>query len=214
MYQKVFFYIDSLYEWGKGFPNRTARIAFHEEARRLFRRARWEIVPGANSAESDTAVKGKQSLYLHPMEFSGVILTEEIASVRNALRYARNFRIRNVGQFDIYRDMSDEDYCAYLDSRREEIIQDILLHYKTKRRDLFYTCDMSESIGRGYRILRVGHDDRYGDRAFQYVNELIDELIADGRLKTGNTEYGRGIRTALQSELKPARTHRERMVSA
>ena len=93
-------------------------------------------------------------------------------------------------------------------------IKDILLHYKTKRRDLFYTCDMSESIGREYRILRVGHDDRYGDRAFQYVNELINELISDGRLRTGNTKYGRGIRTALQSELRPIRSHRERQVSA
>ena len=73
---------------------------------------------------------------------------------------------------------------------------------------------MSESIGREYRILRVGHDDRYGDRAFQYVSELIDELINDGRLRTGNTKNGRGIRTALQSELKTARSHKEKRASA
>ena len=171
MYQKVYFYIDSTYEWGKGFPNRTAKIAFHEEAKRIFRCAGWEIIPGSSSAESDTAVKGKQSLYLHPMEFTGVILAEEITAVRNALRSARNFRLRNIGQFEMYQDMSDKEYAAYLESRREEIIKDILLHYKTKRRDLFYTCDMSESIGREYRILRVGHDDRYGDQAFQYVKQ-------------------------------------------
>lgn len=214
MYQKVYFYIDSTYEWGKGFPNRTARIAFHEEAKRIFRCAGWEIIPGSSAAESDTAVKGKQSLYLHPMEFTGVILAEEIAAVRNALRSARNFRLRNIGQFEMYQDMSDKEYAAYLESRREEIIKDILLHYKTRRRDLFYTCDMSESIGREYRIYRVGHDDRYGDRAFQYVSELIDELINDGRLRTGNTKNGRGIRTALQSELKTARSHKEKRASA
>ena len=112
MYQKVYFYIDSTYEWGKGFPNRTARIAFHEEAKRIFRCAGWEIIPGNSSAESDTAVKGKQSLYLHPMEFTGVILAEEIAAVRNALRSARNFRLRNIGQFEMYQDMSDKDYAA------------------------------------------------------------------------------------------------------
>ena len=214
MYQKVYFYIDSLYEWGKGFPNRTARIVFHEEARRIFRCAGWEIIPGNSSAESDTAIKGKQSLYLHPMEFTGVILSEEVASVRNALRSARNFRLRSIGQFETYQDMSDADYYAYLESRRDEMIEAILSNYKTKRRDLFFTCDMSETIGRDYRILRVGHDERYGDRAYQYINDLIEMLIADGRLRTGNTKYGRGIRTALKSELQNSRSHQERQASA
>ena len=214
MYQKVYFYIDSLYEWGKGFPSRSARIAFHEEAKRLFRRAGWEIVPGSNSAESDTAVKDKQALYLHPMEFSGVILAEEIPAIRNMLAAARNFQLRNIGRFGTYQDLSDEDYIAYLDSRKTEIIDDILRHYKTRRRDLFYTCDMSESIGREYRIPRVGHEDQYGDSAFHYVRQLIDELIADGRLRTGNTKYGQGIRTALQSELKYGINHNARRAGA
>ena len=214
MYQKVYFYIDSQYRWGHGFPNRTANIQFHEEVRRLFRCADWEIRPGCNSAESDTAVKGKQSLYLHPMEFSGVILTEEIPSVQNAIRAARSFRLRNIGRFEIYQDMSDEDYMAYLDSRREEMIGDILARYKTGRRNLFYTGDMSESIGSKYRILRLGHDARYRDRAFQYVADLINELIRDGRLRTGETNAGLGIRTALQYELKANRSQEQRRISA
>ena len=97
MYQKVYFYIDSLYEWGHGFPNSTARIAFHEEARRLFRCAGWEIIPGPG-CEGDYAVKGKQSLFLHPAEFSGVILAEEVSRVRNALRTAKSFHLRSIGR--------------------------------------------------------------------------------------------------------------------
>lgn len=95
MYQKVCFCIDSKYERGKGFPDRTARIAFQEEAKRLLRCAGWEIIPGPG-CEGDYAVKGKQSLFLHPTEFSGVILAEEVASVRTALRPARCFRLRNI----------------------------------------------------------------------------------------------------------------------
>lgn len=81
-------------------------------------------------------VKGKQALYLHPMEFSGIILAEEIPSVQNAIRAARSFRLRNIGRFEFYQEMSDEDYKAYLDSRREEMIGDILARYKTGRKNI------------------------------------------------------------------------------
>jgi hypothetical protein len=97
MYQKVCFYIDSMYEHGKGFPDRTARIAFQDEAKRLLRCAGWEIIPGLG-CEGDYAVKGKQSLRLHPAEFSGVILAEEVGRVRNALRVARSFHLRSIGR--------------------------------------------------------------------------------------------------------------------
>ena len=110
--------------------------------------------------------------------------------------------------------MSDVDYYAYLRSRREEITADILRNYKTKSRDMFYTGNMTEIIGRKYRILRVGCDSQSYDMAFRYIDELTEELITDGRLITGNTKYGRGIRTALKSELQPSLSHAERRVSA
>ena len=97
MHQKVCFYIDSMYVRGKGFPDRTARIAFQEEAKRLFRCAGWEIIPGPGF-EGDQAVKGKQSLFLHPSGFSGVILAEEVGRVRNALRAAKSFHLRSIGR--------------------------------------------------------------------------------------------------------------------
>ena len=214
MFQKVYFYIDSMYQWDQGFPNQMTRIAFREETRRIFRCAGWEINPGFSSATCDSATKGRQSLYLHPMEFSGIIQTEEIVPVQNALRTAQSFRLRSIGRFEFYHDMSDEEYKAYLDSRRGEMIEDILTRYKTSRRNLFYTGDMSESVDRKYRILRIGHNEEYDDRAFQYIKELIDELIVKGQLRTGRTKAGMGIRTALQCELKTELSHKERQASA
>ncbi len=202
MYQKVCFYIDSKYHWGRGYPDRASRIEFQEETRRLFRYAGWTIIPGNMSGVCDTAVKGKQSLYLHPMDFSGVILAEEVSGIRCFLQSARSFRLRNIGRFDIYQDISDEDYAAYLESRRDEIIADILEHYKTKRRNLYYTGDMSESIADDYRIKRIGDEANHGDATAQYVLKLIDELIADGRLRTAETKSGTGIRTAVPADFK------------
>ena len=213
MYQKVSFFIDSQYDYGHGFPNISAEIAFKEEVKRLFRCAGWEIISGYGS-ESDYAVKGKQTLGLYPTEFEGIILTEEIPFVRNAMRPAKLFRISNIGRNEFYQDMSDVDYYAYLRSRREEITAGILRNYPTKSRDMFYTGNMTEIIGRKYRIFRVGCDSQPYDMAFRYIDELTEELIADGRLITGDTKHGRGIRTALQSEQKPIHSHRERQVSA
>ena len=213
MYQKVCFYIHSQCERGRGFPNISSEIAFREEVKRLFRCAGWEIISGFGS-ESDHAVKGRQTLCLYPTGFVGIILTEEIPSVRNAMRPAKHFRISNIERNEFYQAMSDVDYYAYLQSRREEIIADILRNFKTKSKDMFYTGTMTEIIGRKYLILRVGCDSQRYDMAYRYVDELTEELIADGRLRTGNTKYGRGIRTALQSELKSARSHMERQVSA
>ncbi len=95
MYQKVCFYIDSMYERGKGFPDRQARIAFRDEAKRLLRCAGWEIIPGPG-CEGDYAMKGKQFLSLLPTKFSGVIIADEVAHVRTALRAARCFQLKNI----------------------------------------------------------------------------------------------------------------------
>jgi len=203
MYQKINFYIDSQYQWGHGFPDSVSESSFHQEARQFFQAAGWKVSSGRLSGESDTATKGKQSLYLHPMEFSGVILTEEVPELKHILSSAKTFRLRSVGQFEIYQDMSDQDYAEYLESCRTEIIEDILANYRTKRKNQFIVnCNMAEKIGQEYRILRVNSPDHIGDKAYMYVGKLIEELIADGRLRTGATKKGLGIRTAVPSDFK------------
>ena len=176
MYQKVCFYIRSQCDRGQGFPSISSEIAFREEVKRLFRCAGWEIISGYGS-ESDHAVKGKQTLSLYPTGFVGIILTEEIPSVRNAMRPAKHFRISNIERDEFYQDMSDMDYYAYLQSRREEIIADILRNYKTRSRDMFYTGNMTEIIGRKYLILRVGCDSQPYDSLRSSLH-LINYILA------------------------------------
>jgi len=208
MYRKSCFYIDSGYRYGSGFPSETAKSMFHNEAAEIFAGIGWRIQKGDRSLGCcDTAVKGKQELYLHPMELSGVILSEEIPVIENAISGAKSFRLRETRFFDCYEDMSDEAYATYLDEHRSEMVQAILSAYKTKRRNLFIPGDISEQVGKPFRILRVGVGNTADDMAYERVRQLTEELIAEGLLVTAQTTRGRGIRTAVQTGSKNASRH-------
>ena len=71
-YRKVYFRIRSRYQFDSGWPAETDAAKFHEESRSLFQSAGWGLHPGGDST-SDTVTKGWQELYLHPMNFSGII---------------------------------------------------------------------------------------------------------------------------------------------
>ena len=102
--------------------------------------------------------------------------------------------------------MSDEAYAAYLDEHREEMIQAILSAYTTKRRNLFIPDDISERIGKPFRVLRLASKKESGDMAYDRVRQLVEELIRDGRLVTAQTRYGRGIRATVPADARqPAR---------
>lgn len=72
-YRKVYFRIRSRYQFDSGWPAETDAAKFHEESRSLFQSVGWDLQPGGDST-SDTVTKGWQELYLHPMNFSGIML--------------------------------------------------------------------------------------------------------------------------------------------
>ena len=205
MYRKTYFDIDSGYRWGTGYPNDEARQTFKEESRAIFERLGWEIRRAAEGSGScDIAVKGKQELYLHPMQFSGVILTEDVPDIEAAIRAANGIQLLGTRSLERYEDMSDEACAAFLDEHREEMIGAILSAYTTKRRNLFIASDISERIGEPFRIRRLASKDTSGDMAYERVKQLVEELVTDGRLVTAETRHGRGIRAAVPAESKKA----------
>ena len=84
-YRKVYFRIRSRYQFDSGWPAETDAAKFHEESRSLFQSAGWDLQPGGDST-SDTVIKGQQELYLHPMNFSGIIEMDEIPAIQELLR--------------------------------------------------------------------------------------------------------------------------------
>ena len=202
-YKEVYFRIRSQYEGYRGFPNEQAEIDFKEESRRLFRAAGWTVhAEPLHSGVSDTVSKGQQKLYLHPMSFSGVILEEAIAQLEDLFTQAETFQCYAVDRYKEYVVLSDEDYWALLESRREEIVSAILERYRTKRKNLFITGVTGMDIAKQFSVNRV--NDKFGHRnkANLFVSSLVVQLIAEGRLVTADTKNGQGVRTATKEELK------------
>ena len=202
-YQEVYFYLDSQYQYGQGWLSDHDANAFHDEINRLFTGAGWEIRASDLSSASDSALKGKQELYLHPMMVSGVMLPEEIPRVEDVLRGAETLKLRETRTFTNYLDMDDDTYRAHLESRQDEMISAILECYRTKRRDLFIAWDQTGRIAKPFIIPRLESRRQSGDMAEDLIAKLTGDLIAEGRLITATTRHGVGCRTALKSELAP-----------
>lgn len=204
MYQQTYFTIQGAYEWDKGFPNRKSADEFYGEVAELFRSAGWEYEPGDGYGGNARAFREKESLYLHPMEISGIVLKSSVPEIESLLARAVTFRhIQTYGRTE-YVEMSDGAYQAYLESRRGEIESAILERFKTKRSNLYLTGDQSETIARPFHIYRLEAVKAYQpDLSVLYVRRLIDGMVADGRLSVAETRSGRGIRTAGALKASP-----------
>lgn len=200
-YRKIYFRIRSKYEHDRGFRDPRDEAAFRKELSELFGSAGWQYRRSKSSSISDTVVKGEQDLYLHPMNFSGVIREEEAPAIRALLEKARTFQCYGVDYYEPYLEMSDEEYLAHLESERKEIITSILERYKTKRCDLFHACGFTMGIAEQFTVHRVCDKEGRRNKAYQYVGQLTQELIDSGRLITANTRNGLGICTATMKEV-------------
>lgn len=202
-YQSTYFRIRSRYQFDSGWPDEGAERAFREESRALFQSAGWELHPArADSGSSDTVTKGQQDLYLHPMNFSGVIRTDEIPRLQALLAGAQTFQCQGVDCYERYWDLTDAAYLERLEAQREEIIEAILERYQTKRKNLYVTGPAERSIVKQFSVHRLCDKDGKNNLANRYVGELVEQLIQEGQLVTAETKNGRGIRTATGAELR------------
>ena len=109
---------------------------------------------------------------------------------------------RSADCYEEYLDMSDEEYRATLESKRDEITAFTLEQHRTKRSNLYITDDAAEHIAKHFEICRLcdkGRENRIGRR---FVSELITQLLQEGRLVAADTTHGVGIRTATAKELR------------
>lgn len=202
-YREVYFRIRSSYQYDSGWPDEGVERAFREESRRLFQTAGWELHPAREgSSSSDTVTKGQQDLYLHPMNFSGVIQTDEIPRLQELLEGAQTFQCQGVDCYERYWELTDEEYLAQLESKRGEIMQAILDRYQTKRRNLYVTGPAALSIAKKFSVHRLCDKDGNRNLANQFVEELVEQLIRDGHLVTAETKNGLGIRTVAGAEIR------------
>lgn len=108
-----------------------------------------------------------------------------LAKICAELSKARTFRCYAVDCYEEYTDLSDEEYRAALETRREEIT-DSVASYFAQIFDIFRLCDK----------------DRRNAVENHFMSELIDQLLQEERLVTAETTHGMGIRSATARELK------------
>lgn len=199
-YRQVYFRIKSSYAASGGWADDHAAEQFRGETRSLFGEAGWTLYPGGNGV-CDTVTKGKQDLYLHPMNFSGVIQEESIPELEALMRGAHSFQCYATDRYEEYLDMSDSEYLEYLESRREEIVSSLLDECRTPRCNLFKAGPIAETIATRFSLHRLCDKQNTNSHANRFVSEVMEQLVAEGRLVTAHTRQGEGVRTATAKEL-------------
>lgn len=202
-YRNVHFRLDSGYEWGRGLDKELSE-KFHDEINTLFKEAGWEIKEPEFSSACPEAFKGKNRLYLHPMDASGEVQEDMIPEVEKILSKGTTFKFRNTDVYETLLDMSDDEYQQYLESKRSYIEADILALFKTKRKNLFVTNTSAviQKVKEKYRIQRIQeHIGRSSDNLeWRYVDKVFRDMVKQGRFDTAETKSGIGYRTKVVSK--------------
>lgn len=199
-YRKVYFRIRGRYQFDSGWPAETDAAKFHEESRSLFQSAGWDLQPGGDST-FDTVTKGWQELYLHPMNFSGIIEMDEIPAIQELLKDAKSFCCYGFDCYERYWDITDEEYLAQLETKREEITHEILERCRTKRKNLYITGPVALNVAQKFSVHRLCDKEGKHNLANRFVGELMEQLVQDGLLVTTKTRNGPGVRTATDAEI-------------
>lgn len=181
--------------------SKADEAAFKAESRKIFQELGWTLQIGESSV-SDTVTKGPQDLYLHPDSFSGVLGEDSIGTLQEQLSKAQTFQCYAVDCYEEYTDLTDDEYRAALEAKRDEIIACILEQYKTERRNRYIVGPVPLYVAQDFEICRICDKDRHNRIGNQFVSELVAHLINSGQLVTAETDQGPGIRTATEKERK------------
>lgn len=198
-YFKVYFRIKSAYKGYSGFENDKQSEAFHAEVADVFTKDGWEIIHGKTSGRADSAKKGKQELYLHPMYFSGVICEDSIECLHTLLSADTlgTFHCYHVDVYKEYKDMTDDEYLALLHTQDGEIEAALLAACRTKRKNLYAVGDIAVMVANKFSVPRLGQGNGF-DKEYIVVCEVLNRLILVGAIEISQTKHGVGYRTTAK----------------
>lgn len=176
------------------------RKAFNSELAEVFNSLGWDCEENAHSGSCATWTKGKQHLYLHPQNFSGEVLKNEIKQIAEALEGRNTFYLRWVDLYETVYDMTNEEYESALSQKDEEIKKAILKNCKTTRTSKFYyACDVIRGFSDRFGIKQIGKKKCSGI-VILHIRKIIETLITEGYLVS--VRGGELIRTINKTEQK------------
>jgi len=203
-YKKVYFRIHTpMYynpKYGLGFSTPEDATLFDKTITELFLNDGWTIKEKKFKDSCNRVVKDKQELYLHPQSISGVVLEENIPHIEQLLSNSSIFKFEKTDIYEDVFDITDEEYINILKSKQNEIEQNILAVYKTKRKNLYITDTWTPLIKvlDRYRIKRLSNYSGVISSSnidVKYITELFENLIKQNKIVTAKTKYGLGYRT-------------------
>lgn len=195
-FAKVYFRINCpSYDFSNGFSDEKSKSAFYSEIVGILEKYAIPEAVGLNY------VKGMECLYIHPQEISGVIQKNKIKMIAEDLANCQTCSIRWVDIYYDVSDMTDQDFRAILSSRTEEIENDILEAFQTKRKNLYIVYDPFGSplakVSKKYSIYRKSNDSGIDRVCLDFLNEVLQSLVQSGKIAQAETKYGTGYRTAI-----------------
>jgi hypothetical protein len=123
--KKVFFRLNSPYEWGKGMSEDLSE-PFNLEAMTILEELGFDIAnDGSNSFSCPEGVQGEQNLYMHPMDFSGILSNENFLKAKEIIERAAEessiFSVRAIDIFDL-----EEYHMQYIESnlRKQKLLDE------------------------------------------------------------------------------------------
>lgn len=203
-YVNVYFRMETK---GYGYPSfsftEDDRNAFDSELTEVFTSLGWKCEEGSYGGSCATWCKGKQHLYLHPQNFSGEVLKNEVKQISETLEKRNTFYLRWVDLYETVYDMTDEEYEIALSHKDGEIKKSILESCKTTRTSKFYyTSDVIRNISNKYGIKQIGKE-KYSGITIIHMTKVVCELIVEGYLISArDNELIRTINKTEQKQRK------------
>lgn len=181
-YAKVYFNMETE---GYGYPSFSftdeQREKFTDDINRIFSSIGWICEEPERKLSGVCARwrKGKSHLYMHPQQFSGEVLKNDIQEVAKALQSGTVFSLRWVDIRETVYDISNEEYKDYLESRKKEICTALYEDFGTTRRDkAFDTMDVIKRLIKKYGLPRI---EKEVDRiAISYIRNRIIDMATEG----------------------------------
>lgn len=159
------------------FAEDNDRKAFHEEAT--------GIIKSFGIVESSGFKQNNEYLYAHPQDISGIVEKSKIKAIAEAIDSSQTMKIRWADVYEEYAFISDSDYTAILDSKRQEMAHYIIQNCFTKRTNLFKSAyEIAINAMEKFKVNRINsiEDINNPKMTFKYAMEIIQQLVENGYL--------------------------------
>jgi hypothetical protein len=204
-YTNVHFRIEAKnYQYPYNNFNEETRKLFYTEAYNAMESLGWVIEREGRNGSCTEIRKGKAHLYLHPQDFSGEVLKNDVKQIAEALEKHNEFYLRWVDLYDTVYDITDNEYEEYLNTRNDDIYHLLFKQCETSRiTKFYYTSDRCGGIAERIKLKRIGLKDgrNYEEgQTMEHIGKIAEKMISEGYLVSA--ENGRLIRSINKTEQK------------